>query len=355
MLHIYPDFYDSFHCLAASCPDSCCAAWTVVVDDEAARRYARVSGALGDDLRRCMEIDADGDRVFRLVDDRCPFWDLDGLCRIQRELGEEALCHTCAKFPRLTQDYGGFIEHGLTLACPEAARLILSRSGPRQLTAKRDDVPAEETDLDPAYLQALLAARQRLLDELWDGNCREEEAVAVCLLHAVWFQDRFDGFNPAPWDKAAALTTLHRQVVETDALRRLIRLHQELEILTPQWGELLLEAERWQYPLPPLPETNMARNLAEEYLYRYWLQSANDDDCTTRMCLMAVNWLMVGHLARIHLAKTGRLSQADLLRLFQLYAKEVEHDEVNREALMETLMGTEALGAEGLARLILSI
>ena len=52
----------------------------------------------------------------------CPFWTEDHLCRLELELGPEAPCATCRKFPRLTQDYGVFTEYGLSLACPEAAR-----------------------------------------------------------------------------------------------------------------------------------------------------------------------------------------------------------------------------------------
>ncbi len=353
MLNIYPDFYHKFCCLAAACPDSCCAAWTVVVDEAAARRYGEVTGALGHKLRQVMEEDEDGDLIFRLEQGRCPFWDTDGLCRIQRELGEEGLCQTCYKFPRLTQDYGNFIEHGLTIACPEAARLILTHPGPRQLLRQWDELPEEETDLDEDWLLALQEARQVLLDELWAVDCGEDEALAVCLLHAQWFQDGFDGFAPAPWSRELALAAVKNVSGDAGDEKRLLQLHRALEILTPEWGELLREAEQWQDPLPPLPQTDMARNLAEEYLYRYWLQAVNDDDCLSRMALLAVNYLVVRRLAQVKLAKTGELTTNDLLRLFQLYAKEVEHDEVNREALLEALAEDEALTAERLAEMLL--
>lgn len=353
MLNIYPDFYDSFRCLAAACPDSCCAAWAVVVDEAAAERYARVTGPLGDKLRQVMETDEDGDLIFRLELSRCPFWDTDGLCRIQRELGEGGLCETCYKFPRLTHDYGSFIEHGLTIACPEAARLILTHEGPRKLLRRWDGRSEEETDLKDDWLLVLQEARQSLLEELWAGECREEEALAVCLLHARWFQDGFDGFEPDPWDRESALAEAKTQRGDGCGINALLRLHRGLEVLTPEWGELLREAEQWKDPLPPLPQTGMARPLAEEYLYRYWLQAVNDGDCLSRMVLLAMNHLVVRHLARIRLAQTGKLTTDDLLRLFQLYAKEVEHDECNREALLEALAEENAPGVDSLVATLL--
>lgn len=339
MLHRYPDFYRQFHCLADQCPDSCCADWAVVVDEASARRYRHLPGILGDKLRQVMETDEDGDLIFRLEEGRCPFWDTDGLCRIQRELGEEGLCETCHRFPRLTQDYGSFIEHGLTLACPEAARLILCHSGPRQVMAVTDDLPEEVTGLDEEVLEELQAARQVLLEELWAGNCRETDALAVCLMHIQWFQDCFDGFAPGAWNRELALTQADSVPSRGELPWRLIQLHRELEILTPEWGELLQEAAQWDTDLPKLPLTGMLRNLAEEYLYRYWLQGVDDGDCVSRMILLAVNALVVRYLAQVKLAKIGTLTTHDLLRLFQLYAKEVEHDEVNRERLLELLEG----------------
>lgn len=118
MLQIYPPFYKRFRCMASACPDSCCVGWEVVVDDDAAAFYRRLPGPLGSALREAMTIDADGDRIFTMADGHCPFWTHEHLCRLELELGPEAPCATCRKFPRLTQDYGVFTEYGLTLAWP---------------------------------------------------------------------------------------------------------------------------------------------------------------------------------------------------------------------------------------------
>ena len=126
MLHVYPPFYKDFHCTASACPDNCCVGWEVVVDDAAAGFYNRLPGPLGDALRQSMTIDGDGDRIIAMTGGHCPFWTEDHLCRLELELGPEAPCATCRKFPRLTQDYGVFTEYGLSLACPEAARRILT-------------------------------------------------------------------------------------------------------------------------------------------------------------------------------------------------------------------------------------
>ena len=88
-----PDFYDTFRCIAGDCPDSCCKEWDVAVDSEKAALYRGLPGALGDRLRQFLK-DEDGETYLTLENGRCPMWRADGLCRIQAELGEKALCES---------------------------------------------------------------------------------------------------------------------------------------------------------------------------------------------------------------------------------------------------------------------
>ena len=130
---IKPHYFDSFRCIASACPDSCCKEWDVAVDPEKATFYRSLSGPLGDRLRQVL-YEEDGDTYMAIENRRCPMWREDGLCRIQAELGETALCKTCREFPRLTHDYGDFVELGLELSCPEAARIILANPSPIYIT-----------------------------------------------------------------------------------------------------------------------------------------------------------------------------------------------------------------------------
>ena len=137
-----PSYFDTFHCIAGACPDSCCKEWDVQVDADAAAFYRALPGPLGDRLRQVLK-DEDGETVMTIVDRRCPMWRQDGLCRIQAELGHDALCKTCREFPRLTHDYGDFVELGLELSCPEAARIILSTPAVMVTAETPDQMEAE--------------------------------------------------------------------------------------------------------------------------------------------------------------------------------------------------------------------
>ena len=92
---------------------------------------------------------------------RCPMWRTDGLCRIQAELGEDWLCQVCRAFPRLRHDYGDFLELGLELSCPEAARLILT--APPEPTVTFQTPGGEEPEYDKRTMEVLKASRSWVL------------------------------------------------------------------------------------------------------------------------------------------------------------------------------------------------
>lgn len=130
MYQTRPDDYAAFRCLAGACPQTCCAAWEIVVDPDAQDAYLRLQHPLAAKLRRVLRVDSEGDTYFAQTDGRCPFLCADGLCELQRTLGEQSLCRTCRDFPRWEVLLCDRVEQGLSLACPEAARRLLERSAP---------------------------------------------------------------------------------------------------------------------------------------------------------------------------------------------------------------------------------
>jgi lysine-N-methylase len=129
------EYGERFRCIGPACEDSCCIGWSVPVDGESLGRYR---GLPPSDLRVLMDSEivpadagsehglAKAAASMRLRATReCPFLRDDRLCRIQAELGEGWLCRTCAEFPRSIHRIDGVEEMPLTLACPEAARLVL--------------------------------------------------------------------------------------------------------------------------------------------------------------------------------------------------------------------------------------
>lgn len=306
-----PSYYDSFRCLASNCPDSCCKEWDVQVDEEAADYYRRLTGPLGDRLREVLK-DEDGETVMTIENGRCPMWRTDGLCRIQAELGEEALCDVCRDFPRLRHDYGDFVELGLELSCPEAARLILTPAGCDCLIETDGDVLAE---YDTEAMDSLKSTRRIALDILTDEHFSPAQALALLLLYGYQAQGELDGDEPEHFDAEAELENAKELAKEAD-IPGFLQFFRELEILTPQWREML-------HAPAAAPMDERTRYLARYLVERYWLQAISDYDLASRVKLVVIGCILVSLLGG-HFTRTA-----------QLFSKEIENDADNVDAILD--------------------
>ncbi|PVE17106.1 flagellar protein FliB [Clostridium perfringens] len=122
-----PNYFNEFKCIASECEDTCCAGWEIVIDDETHKRYENVDGEFGDILRSKI-VKSDGENIFLLNNGNCSFLNEKKMCEIYINLGEDNLCYTCQQFPRYTEEFLDLKEVGLSLSCPEAARIILRKA-----------------------------------------------------------------------------------------------------------------------------------------------------------------------------------------------------------------------------------
>lgn len=310
---IYPSYYKEFRCVANRCPDSCCHEWDVQVDEEAAERYRAMEGKLGDDLRRFL-YDEDGQTYMRNENGRCPMWRDDGLCRIQAELGHEALCQVCQQFPRLRQDYGDFVELGLEMSCPEAARIMLTQS---DWNLESETVPGGDApDYDGELMELLRRSRPVALELLRDQSIPVNVRLARLLLYGYHIQGQIDGGEESAFDPTQA-QELMAQCAGQGCAGALVKFYQSLEILTERWAELLDhggDTPNW---------TEELCKLAQYQIYRYYYQAVSDWDLAARMKLIAAGCVLLAHLP------------GDVGRNIQLYAKEIENDAENVDAILD--------------------
>lgn len=309
---IKPSYFDSFRCTASNCPDSCCKEWDVQIDPDKAAFYRTLPGALGDRLRQVLK-DEDGETVMVIENGRCPMWRDDGLCRIQAELGAEALCKTCRDFPRLTHDYGDFVEMGLELSCPEAARIILNTPSPA-FTAQQ--IPGgEEPEYDKDTMDILLRTRSVMRAILDDDSRSMEETLALVLMYGYHVQAELDGAEETAFDADAALEEA-RQFAAVSDVTPMLDFFRGLEILTDSWASRLTSPS-------PGPWTPIHRALARYFADRYYLQAVSDYDLVSRVKLMVISCLMVRTLG------------GDTVSTAQLYSKEIENSINNIESLLD--------------------
>ena len=261
---------------------------------------------------------------------RCPMWRQDGLCRIQAELGHDALCDTCRNFPRIRHDYGDFVELGLELSCPEAARLILGDTGGLLVQVQ----PGGETpEYDSEVMTILRQSRKEALDFL---RCAQNvgQALAGILLFAYGVQAAIDGADTyASVKNCSAEAARFQGHSDAEALFALFR---SLEVLTDEWMDLL------QKPACAVLWDDALRNLARYMFERYWLQAVSDFDLVCRVKLALAACLLVGALG------------GDRIQTAQLFSKEIENDPDNVDTLLNAAYTSPALTDTNLLSLLLA-
>lgn len=304
-----PDYFDRFRCLAGECPDSCCKDWQVQVDEASVRRYRALTGALGEELRKALRQE-NGETYLTVQDGRCPMWRRDGLCRIQAELGEKALCETCRQFPRLTHDYGDFVELGLELSCPEAARWILDEKS----SCVTEKIPGGEApEYDREAMAVLKRTRVQALEILNETDI--SRALSLLLLYGCQAQGELDGEEERSFDRGAAWDTAGAmaQPGEPEAV---LEFFSGLEILTDTWRQRLKTPEPGDWDC-------RTGNLLRYYVNRYWLQAVSDYDLYGRVKFMVISALVL------------RILGGDFRETAQLFSKEIENDAENLDAILD--------------------
>lgn len=152
-----PQYYEKFRCLADACPDTCCEGWRVPLDKRTYGKYQQSSDSvLQPAFQQLITINPastsdDHYAAFTTSGGCCTFLS-EGLCSIQKRLGEQYLGAACAAFPRVTNFVNSTVERSLDLSCPEAARLALLDPAPLRFSlVDTDSADVHEDVAEPNY------------------------------------------------------------------------------------------------------------------------------------------------------------------------------------------------------------
>ena len=335
MIVTKPEYFDRFVCIAGACPDTCCAHWQVVIDPESLEFYHSLGGEPGDRIRGAI-ITVDGEPCFRLRDRKCALLTPEGLCPIQRDFGHERLCAICRSFPRFTTEIGMRRELGLSLSCPEAARLILCGAEPLTLcTEQTGEAMTDLHELSPELLLALRELRARALNVARDRatpfSLRCIRLLRLCAPMAKQAEARRDRALNAAMEEGWAQMSEPVAPAGAEGLQHFFRALQNaldpLEALQPAFRECLLRAldtpagGAW-----PEPET-LWEHLLCYGIYKYFPRAAFD----RALWPATVFCLCLPLLLRQLLAAGGQ----DALRFSWQLSRELEHSEENMAALYQ--------------------
>lgn len=342
MLYRKTDDYDSFRCLAGKCPRSCCEGWQIVIDEDSLEKYKTLGGPLAE--RLAQDVDRK-ESVFCQHGSRCAFLADDGLCDLQRVYGEEALCATCTRYPRHEEEFEDVREYSLSLSCPEAARMLLTRREPMRFTCWESDEEDDFEEFDFLLYDRLDAVRERLFAvaqdrsvPLWERLVRlyamglslqqdlEEDAVAD-------MEDNLDAKTEAQMEAA-------RQFFSYEGAKRDYDVLYQLEMLYPDWVRILDETWERAYE-GGLTAWEMAHEWSEDqqiageqilmfFLYTYFCGAVYDDGICSKVALAVRSTQWILEMTKAHDADDGAAVLQDIA---VRYAREVEHSDENLVAL----------------------
>ncbi|MBP1546493.1 MAG: flagellin lysine-N-methylase [Oscillospiraceae bacterium] len=132
-----PKFYKDFKCIGGACKVSCCHRWRI---DYTVKEVERLKNAdCSDSLKSLIETsfepipDMKKYQIKLSEERKCPFHNAEGLCSIQKELGEEYLSYTCQIYPRYILYYNRYVLKSCSLSCPQVLKMICSDDSSMEL------------------------------------------------------------------------------------------------------------------------------------------------------------------------------------------------------------------------------
>lgn len=131
-----PKYYNKFKCIGGKCTVSCCERWSIdwygheIEKVKEANPSEELKKLLDNSFREKPDNDSEltpDKKIYSIIlseEGNCPFHNEEGLCMIQKELGEEYLSETCTTYPRKKFGHKECIIRHCGISCPAVVDLI---------------------------------------------------------------------------------------------------------------------------------------------------------------------------------------------------------------------------------------
>ena len=361
-----PEYFKDFKCIASKCEDTCCAGWGIVIDDATYARYKNVQGEFGDRLRSEIVHEA-GENIFVLKGNNCPFLNEEKTCDIYINIGEENLCYTCQQYPRYTEEFGSLREVGISLSCPEAARIMLNNSKKVEFElSENNEVVSSYNDINAQLFIELLQSRKIIMDIIQDRTIDLRKRAALALLFVDEIQEKIDeseikeikSVREKYLDKGF-LEELINELEEYrdnegskyDDMHEYFKVFKDLKHITPDDPLGLNDALRYFWQTDEDEELYIIKhrqfeeyyndklykfeNILVYFVFRYFMKAVFDYDILAKIKTALVSYMIIRELAVVRYIENNEFTDEDMVDIAHTYSKDIEHLEENIEALAE--------------------
>ena len=361
-----PEYFKDFKCIASKCEDTCCAGWGIVIDDATYARYKNVQGEFGDRLRSEIVHEA-GENIFVLKGNNCPFLNEEKTCDIYINIGEENLCYTCQQYPRYTEEFGSLREIGISLSCPEAARIMLNNSKKVEFElSENNEVVSSYNDINAQLFIELLQSRKIIMDIIQDRTIDLRKRAALALLFVDEIQEKIDeseikeikSVREKYLDKGFLEELINEleeykdnEGAKYDNMHEYFKVFKDLKHITPDDPLGLNDALRYFWQTDEDEELYIIKhrqfeeyyndklykfeNILVYFIFRYFMKAVFDYDVLAKIKTALVSYMVIRELAVVRYIENNEFTDEDIVDIAHTYSKDIEHLEENIEALAE--------------------
>lgn len=364
MRYIKPHYYDAFKCTADKCPDTCCAGWQIVIDDESLERYSGCKGDFSSRLRN--DIDWQ-EGCFKQYGKRCAMLNEQNLCDLVIEKGEEWLCTTCDRYPRHIEEFDGVREMSLSLSCPVAAKMMLKSQEKVHFIVEEneEDEPLWEEfeDFDYMLYTYLLDAREVLFSIIQNREISINQRMSIIMKFAKELQVCVDEERLYDMENVIERYRKHEHIEvikqgdnhDYQYLKENFEVFNRLERLRDDWSEVV---DRTWHTLYKSGFDNYKRiydgfysefvsefgqkewdifreQIIMFFIYTYFCGAVYDDCIYSKVGMAIYACVYISEIIMSDWLNNKSVTLDDCIRVAYRYAREVEHSDINLNIMEE--------------------
>ncbi|MDE7230924.1 MAG: flagellin lysine-N-methylase [Oscillospiraceae bacterium] len=231
--------FSEFQCVGGSCVNNCCHDWSVLWSGDGVEKLKAASDC-SEKLKRLVRsvfVQSDNGKYnIKLKENGdCPFQLEDGLCIIQKELGESYLSDDCTFFPRIGFAARNSVYCSCVLSCPAVFQKLLDEENAAvllTLSEKPDIRGTVRQSADRSELAALrpeLKYHKELLEFFYEIISDKRFSTEVNIVRGALAAEKLSETAATDGKIAGMIEDLREALEEDDVIRVVEEVHPEYE------------------------------------------------------------------------------------------------------------------------------
>ena len=169
-----PKYMLTFKCIGSACTDTCCAGWDINIDEDTYKKYTNCTGELKELVQGKIRENKNSydylNKGFMIlkVGNKCPFLNDNLLCDIHGGVGEENLCITCKRFPRVYNIIDDIYEKSGLASCPEICTKAFLNKDKMEFIEIEESIDESAIEIRRIIDTEVFEGSDNLLQYFWD-------------------------------------------------------------------------------------------------------------------------------------------------------------------------------------------